>query len=73
MFSAAQGGDVIHLAAGNYGTFKGGTKTSMVTIQADSGVSATMAASFDGSHFVRLKNLTIPSPYFLAWQVVRTK
>ena len=40
----ARGGDVIHLASGQYGTFDGASKSSMVTIKADAGVQASIAA-----------------------------
>ena len=63
VFSSAQGGDVIHLAAGSYGSFSGGKKTSMVTLQADSGVSASIAPDFGSASNVRLRNLTITSAY----------
>ena len=63
VFGSAQGGDVIHLAAGSYGSFSGGKKASMVTLQADPGVSASIAPDLGSASNVRLKNLTITSAY----------
>ena len=63
VFGSAQGGDVIHLAAGSYGSFSGGKKASMVTLQADPGVSASIAPDLGSASNVRFKNLTLPSVY----------
>ena len=65
VFNNAKAGDVIHLAAGNYGSFNGGTKTDFVTIQADQGVTATMSLSLSSSNYLRFRNLTIPSTYLI--------
>ena len=59
VFNAAQGGDVIHLAAGDYGTFHGGSKPSMVTITPQPGATATMSVAFNPASFIRLDGLTI--------------
>ncbi len=61
VFAAAQPGDVIHLAAGDYGTFAGGAKPGMVTIVADPGVAASLTARLNGASFVRFSGLTIGS------------
>src|SRR5690349_21368809 len=45
VYSSAQGGDVIHLASGSYGTFAGGSKSSVVTLVAASGATATISPS----------------------------
>ena len=42
VYASAQGGDVIHLAAGSYGSFAGGSKSSVVTLVAQAGVVATI-------------------------------
>ena len=63
VFSSAQGGDVIHLAAGSYGSFGAGKKASMVTLQADPGVSASIAPDLGSASNVRFKNLTLTSVY----------
>src|SRR3954451_1338969 len=64
VFNGAQGGDVIHLAAGSYGSFSGGSKSSFVKIQADSGVTASMSVSLSNSaKNLRFKNLTLSSAY----------
>lgn len=55
----AQGGDVIHLGAGDYGRVRGASKPSMVTLVADPGVTATISAEFDGAKNLRLKNLRV--------------
>src|SRR5512132_2458163 len=46
VFGAAQGGDVIHLAAGSYGTFSGGSKPSTVSLVAAPGAAVTMGVAF---------------------------
>src|SRR6266511_4588438 len=43
VYSSAQGGDVIHLAAGNYGSFGGGSKPSVVTLTPQPGAAATIS------------------------------
>jgi hypothetical protein len=61
VFSGAAGGDTIHLAAGDYGRFGGGSKSAMVTIVADPGVAATIDAALDGAAFIRFQGLTVTS------------
>ncbi len=64
MFASAQGGDVIHLAAGSYGSFSGGSKSSTVTLVAPAGVVASMSPSLDGSvNNLRFDGLTITGLY----------
>ena len=48
-FSAAQGGDTIYLAAGNYGSFAGAAKASTVTIKPESGAVQPRPAATDFS------------------------
>ena len=59
VFAGAQPGDVIRLAAGNYGTFSGGSKAGMVTITAQTGASVTMSADLGSSQNITIDGLTI--------------
>jgi Bacterial Ig domain/Right handed beta helix region len=59
VFASAQGGDTILLAAGSYGSFRGGSKPSMVTITPQPGATATMSVAFNPASFIRLDGLTI--------------
>jgi hypothetical protein len=59
VFGSAQGGDVIHLSAGDYGRFTGASKSSMVTLKADPGVTASIAADLNGASNLRFENLRI--------------
>ena len=59
VFGSAQGGDVIHLAAGDYGDFAGGRKPSTVTLLAGPGVTATMSPDLNAASYVRFQGLTI--------------
>jgi hypothetical protein len=64
VFASAQGGDVIHLAPGNYGTFNGGSKSSVVTLVAEAGATATIEVNFgSGVNNLRLDGLTIAGAY----------
>jgi len=58
-FSASQAGDVICLATGNYGTWRGGSKSGVVTVRAQTGATATMGVEFNGANNIRLEGLTI--------------
>jgi hypothetical protein len=60
VFAGAQGGDVIHLAAGSYGDFAGGSKPAMVTLLPEPGASVTMGANLRNANNVTLSGLTIP-------------
>ncbi|HEY4094534.1 MAG TPA: hypothetical protein VGM33_03440, partial [Baekduia sp.] len=59
VFNSAQPGDTIALASGDYGTFRGGAKGGMVTLQPASGAAATMSASFAGASNITLAGLTM--------------
>jgi hypothetical protein len=64
VYSSAQGGDVIHLAAGSYGSFSGGSKSSVVTLVAASGATATISPSLgSGVNNLRFDGLTIEGVY----------
>lgn len=55
VYASAQGGDTVLLASGSYGSFSGAAKTGMVTVDEESGASA----SFSGSTFSAVRNLTL--------------
>ena len=59
VFSGAAGGDVIELAAGDYGRFEGGDKPATVTIRPQAGAQATMSVSFARARNIRIEGLTI--------------
>jgi hypothetical protein len=65
VFSGAAGGDVILLAPGNYGSFSGGTKSAMVTIQPNTAAGGTQAnvifgsANLTASQNITMQNMTI--------------
>jgi hypothetical protein len=63
VFSSASGGDVIHLAAGDYGTFSGGSKGSPVTLVAAPGTTVTMSVQLAGNQNVVLDGVTITDAY----------
>ena len=58
-FSDARGGDTIVLASGDYGTFKGGRKSSTVTIRPAPGARVRMELQLHGASHLRLQGLTI--------------
>jgi len=59
-FAGAQGGDVIHLAAGSYGDFAGGSKPAMVTLLPEPGASVTMGVNLRNANNVTVSGVTIP-------------
>jgi len=63
-FSAASAGQSICLAAGDYGTFKGDSKSGPVTIRSQEGTSATMAVDLDGASNITFDSLTIKELLF---------
>ena len=64
VYSSAQGGDVIHLASGSYGGFGGGSKSSVVTLVAASGASATISPNLgSGVNNLRFDGLVIDGLY----------
>jgi hypothetical protein len=64
VYASAQGGDVIHLAAGSYGSFAGGSKSSVVTLTPQSGATATMSPNLgSGVNNLKLDGLTIDGLY----------
>ena len=58
-FAAATAGQVICLANGNYGTFKGGQKSGMVSLRSLNAREASIEPDFSAASNVRLDNLTI--------------
>jgi hypothetical protein len=64
VYASAQGGDVIHLAAGNYGSFGGGSKPSVVTLTPQPGATATISPNLGaGVSNLRFDGLTIAGAY----------
>ena len=64
VYASAQGGDVIHLASGNYGSFGGGSKSSVVTLVAQSGATATISPNLgSGVNNLRFDGLVIDGLY----------
>jgi hypothetical protein len=59
VFASANPGDVIQLAAGDYGTFSGGQKAGLVTIQPAPGAAASMEVSFGNAANINLQGVTI--------------
>jgi hypothetical protein len=60
VFSSAQPGDRILLAAGTY-SFSGGTKSGTVTLTPQSGAAVTMSLSFAGSSGIAIDGVTVKS------------
>ena len=63
VFAAAQAGDRILLASGNYGTWSGGSKSGMVTITEQSGATATIYPSMTNATNLTFDGLTITGAY----------
>ncbi len=59
VFAAAQSGDRISLAAGNYGKFTGGAKSGVVTIRPQAGASVTMEGYFNPASNITFDGLTM--------------
>jgi hypothetical protein len=59
VWSQAQGGDRILLAAGSYGEFTGGSKPSTVTIMPQPGAAVSMSLAFYGASNIRVEGMTI--------------
>ena len=59
VFSGAQAGDVIHLAAGNYGRFGGGSKPGRVTLVPEPGAAVTMSLGFSPANNITVSGMTI--------------
>jgi hypothetical protein len=59
VFGSATAGQTICLASGNYGTFKGGVKSGMVTLQPEDGATPSMALSFSPAQNITLDGLNI--------------
>lgn len=58
-FQAAQAGDTILLASGNYGTFRGDMKSGEVTLTPAVGATATMDLAFDPASNITIDGLKI--------------
>ncbi|MGZ4269002.1 MAG: Ig-like domain-containing protein [Solirubrobacteraceae bacterium] len=59
VFASAQGGDVIHLAAGSYGQFGGGAKGGRVTLVPEPGASVSMELGFSPASNITVSGMTI--------------
>jgi hypothetical protein len=59
VFGSANPGDVITLAPGDYGSFAGGQKAGVVTIQGAPGGASSMEVSFGNAANINLQGLTI--------------
>ena len=59
VFAAANGGDTIRLASGDYGTFAGGRKPATVTLAAAAGAKVTIAANLNAAANVAFDGLTV--------------
>ncbi len=59
VFSSAAGGKTICLAAGSYGTFTGGSKSSEVTLRPQTGASVSIELDFVSSKNIRVEGMTI--------------
>jgi hypothetical protein len=59
VLAAAQGGDVIHLAAGSYGNFGGAAKAGRVTLVPQPGAAVTMGVDFTPASNITLSGMTI--------------
>ena len=59
VFSSAKAGDTIRLASGNYGTFRGGTKSGMVTLSPEPRAHATMALDFNPAANITISRVTV--------------
>lgn len=62
-FAAAQAGDTLLLASGNYGHFEGAMKSGEVTIKAQNGSTPVMAFSFNPASNITLDGLKITDGY----------
>jgi Bacterial Ig domain/Periplasmic copper-binding protein (NosD) len=62
-FDAAQPGDTIRLAPGDYGTFHAGVKPGLVTLAPAPGAAATIAPSLTDAAHVAFDGLTIDGAY----------
>jgi parallel beta helix pectate lyase-like protein len=58
-FSAAQGGDVVELASGDYGKFTGANKPGTVTVRAAAGAAPTMSVAFSNASNIRVEGVTM--------------
>ena len=58
-FSGAQPGDVVELASGDYGTFRGATKAGKVTVRPAAGATASMRVDFAPAANIHLDGVTI--------------
>jgi hypothetical protein len=62
-FAAAQPGQTVCLASGNYGQFGGGAKTGMVTVEPQSGAAVSMSLNWNNVTFVTVTGVTVTSGF----------
>ena len=63
VFAAADAGDTIRLATGDYGTFRGGAKSGSVTLAPAAGADVTIAPSLSGASHITFDGLTVAGAY----------
>jgi hypothetical protein len=68
VFSAAHGGDTILLAAGDYGTFRGGLKSRRVTLRPARGARVTMRLAFQPAANVTVAGVTLSEVEIGSWR-----
>ena len=61
VFASANGGETVELAAGRYGTFRGGKKRSLVTLRPRTRGSVSMALHFNPAVNVRVEGMILRS------------
>ncbi|MDA0167434.1 right-handed parallel beta-helix repeat-containing protein, partial [Solirubrobacter ginsenosidimutans] len=59
VFASAKAGDSVVLSAGSYGSFKGGSKSGLVTVKAAPGASVSMSIAFNPAVNVRVQGVTV--------------
>ena len=59
VFSNAQANDTIRLASGNYGTFRGGIKSGMVTLAPEPRAHPTMELDFNPAANITISRVTV--------------
>jgi hypothetical protein len=65
VFASAQGGDTILLGAGNYGRFKGGLKSGVVTLRAQAGATAPLEVNFNPASNITIDGVTVAGAHVM--------
>jgi len=58
-WAAATAGQIVCLATGNYGVFRGSVKSGVVTLRPQTGASVTMNLDLNGANNIRFESLTL--------------